>query len=65
MDRYNVDFAFKQLTDPLEQEYIHQQEQAKRDAFRVESRPIPEGLIPNGIPLGHIALRGDFEQPTI
>jgi len=65
MNRHNVDLAFKQLTDPLEREYIDQQEQAKLDAFIVEPRPIPEGMIPNGIPLGHIALRGDFEKPTI
>lgn len=65
MDRYKVDLAFNQLTHSLEQEYIDQQEQAKHDAFRVEPRPIPEGLIPNGIPLGHIALIGDFEDPTI
>ena len=31
-------------------------------AFQVEPRPIPEGLCPNGIPLGHIAFMGDFDQ---
>ena len=35
----------------------------ERDAaFTVEPRPIPEGLIPIGIPLEHIAFMGDFDQ---
>lgn len=56
MRQYEVDGIFNTLITPIEQE----REQAKKEGFR-ESRPIPEGLIPNGLALGHIALRGDFE----
>lgn len=56
MRRHEIDTIFGQMVAPLELEI----EQTRRDAFVPESRPIPEGLIPNGLPLGHIALRGDF-----
>lgn len=59
MYKYNIDATFSKLIVSLEEEF----EQKKIKAFVPESRPIPEGLIPKGIPLGHIALRGDFE-PT-
>lgn len=65
MDRDRINLVFNQLTATLEQEHDKQQELDMLDAFRNEPRPMPEGMIPDGIPLGHIALRGDFEQPTI
>lgn len=57
MRKYEVDRIFTQITAPLELENT----QKRIDAFTPEARPVPEGLIPKGIPLGHIALRGDFE----
>ncbi|MEO6761176.1 MAG: hypothetical protein ABI220_02230 [Candidatus Saccharimonadales bacterium] len=61
MDEYDFDVAFGQLTAPLETEFDATREIARSAAFRTESRPIPEGLILHGVPLGHIALRGDFD----
>jgi len=58
MRKYEVDKIFTQITAPLESEDT----QKRIDAFTPEARPIPEGLMPKGIPLGHIALRGDFES---
>ncbi len=60
MRKYDIDRVFSELTASVEQEH----EQKRVDAFSPEARPIPEGLVRNGIPLGHIALRGDFE-PTV
>lgn len=37
----------------------------ERDAaFQAEARPVPEGLLPIGLPAGHIALRGEFPTPA-
>lgn len=63
MYEHNVDIMFSLLTDFLENELRDQRVKAKREAFKPEARPIPDGLIPGGIPLGHIALRGDFDLP--
>lgn len=57
MRKYDIDRIFSQITAQVEEEF----ERKKSDAFVPETRPIPEGLIQQGIPLGHIALRGDFQ----
>ena len=61
MRQHDVDATFYQLTAPIEEEL--DQRKTADFARKPETRPIPEGLIPNGLPLGHIALRGDFESP--
>lgn len=63
MDEYETNAVFKQLTNSLEMEFDEQRERAKREAFKPEPRSVPDGLIPKGIPFGHIALRGDFDVP--
>lgn len=65
MRQHDVDATFYQLTAPIEEELRQEREQKIKTDFagKPETRPIPEGLIPNGLPLGHIALRGDFESP--
>lgn len=64
MYQYDVDPIFNQLVCALEQESEEQKEVRRRAAFRVESRPNPEGLIPDGIPPGHVTFMGDFENPA-
>ncbi|HEV2403392.1 MAG TPA: hypothetical protein VGS08_04275 [Candidatus Saccharimonadales bacterium] len=53
---------FVSLTAPLDAELENLRAIELETAFVAESRPIPEGLIPQGIPLGHIAFMGDFDQ---
>jgi len=62
MYQYGIDETFKKMTaqlGPLDSDVGQQ----KRLDFGRELRPIPEDLITRkgALPLGHIALRGDFE----
>ncbi len=59
MEQHDVDAIFNRLTAPIEEEL--DQRKTADFAYRPETRPIPEGLIPRGLPLGHIALQGDFK----
>lgn len=63
MKEHGIDAAFAELIGPLDEEIKAQQKEARRGAFSIESRPLPEGLIPPGLAAGHIALRGDFDAP--
>lgn len=59
----NFEQSFQQLTASLESEREQLKAMERDLAFQVEPRPIPEGLIAKGIPLGHIAFMGDFDTP--
>lgn len=53
---------FANLTASLDAELENLRAIEREAAFVAEPRPIPEGLTPNGIPLGHIAFMGDFDH---
>ena len=53
---------FAEMTACLDTEF-EQRQAAERDvAWQVEARPMPDGLVSVGAPLGHIAFMGDFVQ---
>ena len=61
MSESSEDQKFHSLTGPFEDEREAVAEMEVQMAFTPEPRPIPDGLIPRGLPLGHIALVGDFD----
>jgi hypothetical protein len=56
--------AFAQITAGLATELAEQRAFAADVAWQCEPRPIPLGLIQNGVALGHIAFMGDFDRPN-
>lgn len=55
---------FAQITAGLEEDREERLAFERDTAWQVEPRPVPEGLVRNGIPLGHIAFMGDFDRPN-
>ncbi|MDB5166440.1 MAG: hypothetical protein JWM37_512 [Candidatus Saccharibacteria bacterium] len=64
MEELDFDTLFKEMTRSVEEEIQADRERRAKDAWQSEARPVPEGLIREGIPLGHIAFMGDYENPN-
>jgi hypothetical protein len=62
MSDFESDTEFACLIAPVEVELELWHVAERETAFVVEPRPLPEGLIPDRLPLGHIAFLGDFNQ---
>lgn len=56
--------VFAQITADVAAELAEQRAFEADAAWQVEPRPVPEGLVRNGTPLGHIAFMGDFDHPN-
>lgn len=61
MTEFSDNQIFRALTAPLENGHETLASMECQLAFTPEPRPLPSGLMPQGLPLGHIAFMGDFE----